>query len=326
MTTKKRRTLQYLRRTTLLLIGVLISTVAIGHTDEEELGAYAEGPGLRFFEILNGAVHFQHRPLTLEEAVATSTVIGKGNFAEVIPGRSVSTFLIPDDIPINTVFLKIVPSNLLRGARQDYYLVGTIAPREMLSELKVELYTGEVVFMLQPASNILQDPKIAVSAEAQAEWMYGAPLYSLTKRSTLFTISGTGNLSSPIHVDREFADLYEDVRSLDELESRISEIQGGQYLYPETEGGSQEWGETEELGNNSEPRASGEMREGLNRIYYESGQLQAEFNVRSGEPNGRGRYWFENGQLAMDTVFRNGERVECEAWMRDGSPDPGSCP
>ena len=66
---------------------------------------------------------------------------------------------------------------------------------------------------------------IKVSTQAEAELANEKPLYQLTRLSGLFTISGSGALSSPLNLSGKLLELYMNVRSLEELESRILSIQ-----------------------------------------------------------------------------------------------------
>lgn len=212
-------------RRALLPTCLLISTMALGqgiHPDARP-GSYTDGTGTRFFQILGGAVQSQDHPMTFDEAVEASSVIARGNFSGVILGRSQNSARTPEAAAINTVFLKIVPSNVLKGNREDYYLVETPGSVKMSRELNETLYLGELVFFLSPAENYFMYPAISVWPEGQAELANDRPLYMLTRQSLLFALSGSGRLASPLHPWPQFVDLYTNIGSLEEFESRIME-------------------------------------------------------------------------------------------------------
>jgi hypothetical protein len=316
-----------------VLIALLLSFAETGHANTPVPGAYTDGPGLEFFKMLRFG-QFDYAPTTFDETVEKSSVIAKGHLLDVIPGRSIGRTTAPSSPSMTTVFLKILPSKLLKGNREDYYLVEVPASQRMVSELREELYSGELLFLLLPAGNFFTNPRISVSSEAQAEWISGKPLYMLTMHSTLFTISGIGNLASPLDVYYAFHDLYTELLSLEELESHILSIQGGQpFRDDQAEGGSRQWYENP----NSEPQGfvqeryeSGQLRseisyqngemEGPARYWYESGALQAEASFIDGEEEGLARFWFENGQMFLESTFQDGQRIECQAWTEDGRP------
>jgi hypothetical protein len=317
-----------------VLTGVLISCAAIGHANTPVPGAYTDGPGLRFFEMLTFG-QIDYSLTSFDETVEKSLVIARGHLLDVIPGRRVSFTAAPDSPGMHTVFLKILPSTLLKGNRENYYLVEIAPSQQIASELRDELYTGELLFLLTPASNIFVNSKISVSPEARAEWFSGKSLYTLTMRSTLFTITASGNLASPLDVYWAFDDLYTKTRSLDDLESHILSIQGGQRIPgDQTTGGSRQWYETDP---NSGPHGlvqerydSGKLRsetyydngqmQGPAQYWYESGALQAEVHFNNGQADGPSRYWSENGQQLIEATYQEGQRVECSAWTQDGSP------
>jgi hypothetical protein len=302
-------------------------------------GQYTDGPGSRFFEMLSSG-QFDYVPTTFAEAVERSSVIARGNLQDVIAGRSVGISSSSTAPPLTTVFVKIAPSKLLKGTLEDYYLVEIHAPQQRIGELKDQLYTGDLLFLLRPATNLLVNPRISVSPEARAEWVNGKSLYTLTMQPTLFAMTGSGALASPLDAYRDFQDLYTATRSLEDLESRILSIQGGRTIRDaQTAGGSRQWyentGESSALqGLVQEWYENGQLksetnyyngeREGPSRYWYESGALQAESGFTDGRLQGLSRYWFENGQLAMLATFENGNRVECQAWTEDGSP--ADCP
>jgi antitoxin component YwqK of YwqJK toxin-antitoxin module/S1-C subfamily serine protease len=48
-------------------------------------------------------------------------------------------------------------------------------------------------------------------------------------------------------------------------------------------------------------------RDGLQRAWYENGQLEEEFNFKDGEVDGLNRKWYENGQLSSEVNKKDGE-------------------
>ena len=95
----------------------------------------------------------------------------------------------------------------------------------MYRELNEKLYLGDLVFFLWPAENYFNEPVISIWPEARAELINDKPLYHLVRQSLLFTISGSGRLASPLDAWPQFIDLYTNIHSLEELESRIIAIQ-----------------------------------------------------------------------------------------------------
>ena len=77
---------------------LLFSTITFGQeshnglntTVAPNLGTYEDGSGFRFFHILSRAFHTQARPLTFAETIAASSVVARGYFVGVIPGRSIT--------------------------------------------------------------------------------------------------------------------------------------------------------------------------------------------------------------------------------------------
>lgn len=317
----------------LLVCCLLTATVAIaqdGETESREVegadprivpGTYTDGPGLRMFQAL-GTAQFQEVPFTFPEAVATSTVIVKGYLVDVLHGRSIRSGAVSESSPgIRTAFLKIAPSNVLQGNREDYYLVEVPASAARIDELKVERYGGELVLLLSHAHNWFLSPEITLSPEARAEWALEKPLYVLTRHSLLFAMTGTGRLASPLDVSRALNDLYLNIYSLAGLESHIAAIQADQPSQGgESAGGFREWGETGPV-----ERVERELEEGVSRTYYPNGQLRFEYNVVNGEMK-EGRHWHQNGQLLRETTFEDGERVSCRAWTPEGAPTSCQAP
>ncbi len=275
-------------------------------------GTYTDSSGFRFFQILRFTLQARDIPATFDELVEQSSVIVRGSLSEIIPGRSiVSRAAGHGGSPLPTVFLKIVPTNVLKGSRDDYYLLETVASFESFRELQEEIYTQDLVFLLRPADNWLIEPAISLWPAAQAEFDQGKPLYQLARRSMLFANSGTGNISSPLDPTRRYIELYTNLHSLGELEQHIRDIQADPSFEDKgVQVGSLQWGETEPL----------EPDHGLVQFRYESGQLEGEVNFNRGVADGRARAWHQNGQRALEATFENGSRVECQAWTEDGRP------
>ena len=243
----------------LLLCCFPMATVSIGQDGDPESrgaasadsriapGTYTDGTGFRFFQVLAGAAHITPVPQTFAEAVETSSVIVKGHVTDVLQGRSIRSGAVSRSSPaLNTAFLKIVPSNVLKGNREDYYLVEVPASVAITGQLQAEDYDGELLLLLRPAHNWVVSPEITLWPDAQAEWDREMPLYDLTRRSALFAMTGTGKLASPLdpYHDR-FDDLYTNLDSLPALEAHIAAIQSDQPGQGgENAGGSREWGET----------------------------------------------------------------------------------
>jgi hypothetical protein len=263
--------------------------------------------------------------MTFDEAVASSSVIVKGYLADLLQGRAIrSAVASPSSDGINTVFLKIVPSNVLKGNLDDYYLVEILGPADidgLMDELKVGRYGGELLLLLRAATNWLTSPEITHWPDARAEWELERPLYDLTRRSMLFALTGTGRLASPLDASRELDDLYLNYSSLAALEAHIATIQAEQpFQGGDTEDGFRDWGETGPIA-----RVEPELKEGLNQILYSSGQPRFEFNVVNGELK-EGRHWHQSGQLLMEANFEDGERVGCRAWTPNGVPTSCEAP
>lgn len=312
----------------LSLCCLLAATAAVGQDSEPEPrevatadsqiipGTYTDGPGMRLFQVL-GTAQFRYEPFTFAEAVETSSVIVKGYLVDVFHGRTIRSGAVSASSPgMNTAFLKIAPSNVLKGNREDYYLVEVLASAARIEELKVERYGGELVLLLSPAHNWLLSPEITLSPNARAEWALARPLYELTRPPLLFAMTGTGRLASPLDVSRELDDLYTNINSLAGLEAHIVAIQADQPSQGgENAGGFRDWGETGPVERVAEPP----LAEGLTQHFYESGQRRFEFNVVNGELK-EGRHWHQNGQLLMQSTFDDGKRVSCRAWTPDGTP------
>lgn len=317
----------------LFLCCFLTATVAIGQDDGPESrgvergdsrvvpGAYTDGPGMRLFQVL-GWAHFSYPPMTFAEAVETSSVIVKGYLTEILHGRTIRSSLVSRSSPgMNTAFLKIVPSNVLKGDREDYYLVEVQAPAGNMDELKAERYDSELVLLLGPGHNWVLSPEITLWPDAQAEWALERPLYDLTRRSMVFTMTGTGKLASPLDPYHPIEDFYENFDSLAAVEAHIVAILADQPSENgETAGGFREWGETGPI-----ERVEPELEEGVSRTYYPNGQLRFEYNVVNGELK-EGRHWHQNGQLLREATFEDGERVSCRAWTPDGAPTSCQAP
>lgn len=311
----------------LLLCWFVTATAAIGQDSETQargidrgdlqvaLGRYTDGTGMRFFQLL-GSARFRYPPMTFDEAVETSSVIVRGYLVDILQGRAIQRSGVSPTVPaLNLSFLKIVPSNVLKGDREDYYLVEVPATLEMVEELKMGRYSGELLLLLSPSHNWFDSPEITLWPDAQAEWALGKPLYELTRPSMLFALTGTGRLASPLDASQELMDLYTNFNSLAGLEQHIVAIQAdGPRQDAETAGGFRDWGETEPI-----DRVEPELKEGLNQYTYSNGQRRFEFNVVNGELK-EGRHWHQNGQLLMEATFDDGERIACQAWTPDGAP------
>jgi hypothetical protein len=205
-------------RSKLLLSGLLFSSILVAQEVSDDSGT-------RFFQMLKAVFHSTERPITFDEAVATSSVIASGNLIKVIPGRSIGSSAAPGMPPMNTVLLKIRPSRVLKGDREEYYLLETPASNLMVSELNETLYTGDLVFLLRPASERFISPEISIWPEAQAELSHDKPLYQLTRRALLFTPGASGRLEAPLDYHREFSDIHANIGSIAELEAHIIDIQ-----------------------------------------------------------------------------------------------------
>src|SRR5690606_5692852 len=104
--------------------------------------------GTRFFEILAATYQTTERPFSFEETVSMSSVIGRGYFADVIPGRAISHKRRPGLPPIETVLLKITASSVLKGDYRQFYYVEYPSANTMIDELRQGLYAGEILFLL----------------------------------------------------------------------------------------------------------------------------------------------------------------------------------
>mgnify|MGYP001494723136 CR=1 FL=1 len=81
-------------------------------------------------------------------------------------------------------------------------------------------------------------------------------------------------------------------------EGELQERQGGYYLPNETE-----------------------RFTGVNRLYYENGQLRLEYTFKDGKPEGLVRWWYENGQLRSENTFMYGKKEGLEReYYENGRP------
>lgn len=63
------------------------------------------------------------------------------------------------------------------------------------------------------------------------------------------------------------------------------------------------------------------VREGVQREWYEGGDLKSELTVHKGRVIGQARQWHENGQLAREQRFdERGLLVSESTWDEDGRP------
>lgn len=189
------------------------------------LGLFADESGARFFGLLRNSHALSEVPRSFEEIVAQSRAIARGYLVEILPGRSFTSKSRPAIPPLQTVFLKIQASRVIKGEAQQFYLVEYVAPWSMAWELSDELYSRELLFLLYPAVKYFVDAEITTSSEASKLLIDDPPTYNLTLRSSLFTISENESLTSAIDISREFNALYADIPSLDELESHILNLQ-----------------------------------------------------------------------------------------------------
>lgn len=190
------------------------------------LGFFPDGAESRFFELLRSTSHISQVPFSFEETVELSSAIARGYLIEVIPGRVFSRKRRPEGEPLQTILLKIQASYALKGNPQGVYLVQYVADESLIRELNEELYTRELLFLLAPASTFFDpaDVEISTPSEAETELSNGRPVYDLTSRASLFTMSAAGKLTSPLGPVREFEDLYRNMTSLEELSSYIENI------------------------------------------------------------------------------------------------------
>ena len=194
-------------------------------SDHRSYGRYTEGPGLRFFQMLSASTQSLDAPFSFEEIIERSPVIARGYLIQVIPRRSIADAQQPLMPAIETVLLKLGVSDELKGGRQDVYLVEYAAHSSMVSKLNEEIYRGDLLVFLQPAHSFFgEDARIAISKAAEIELSNNQPLYSLALQSTLFTLSGSGHLTSPLDASPFFSDLYATIYSMDELASHIADI------------------------------------------------------------------------------------------------------
>jgi hypothetical protein len=85
----------------LLLSCILVASAAIGQDGDPESrgaesaesriapGMYTDGTGMRFFQVLGGAIQIDYVPTTFAEAVESSSVIVKGYIADILQGRAI---------------------------------------------------------------------------------------------------------------------------------------------------------------------------------------------------------------------------------------------
>ncbi len=61
------------------------------------------------------------------------------------------------------------------------------------------------------------------------------------------------------------------------------------------------------------------VRAGVPRDYYESGQLEGEYNFKDGKPEGVAKTYYENGQLQGEVNFKNGIMISQKRYDSDGN-------
>lgn len=58
---------------------------------------------------------------------------------------------------------------------------------------------------------------------------------------------------------------------------------------------------------------------GINKGWYENGQLEYEWPYQSGKEHGICKRWYENGKLECEWLYQNGERYGiCKGWHENG--------
>lgn len=184
-------------------------------------GWFDDSPGSEFFEILRSGVDIDYVPLTFEEVVDGASVIARGYLVDVIPGRSITHVRRPRLPAVQTVLLKIGTSTMLKGDYKTFFYVEYPGNWAKSSQLSNKLFTGELLFLLRPASSFYRSEDAEIAASTEADLVGGIPIHSFVVGSSLFTMSEAGELTSPINISREFGDLYVNTTSLDELQSMI---------------------------------------------------------------------------------------------------------
>ena len=58
---------------------------------------------------------------------------------------------------------------------------------------------------------------------------------------------------------------------------------------------------------------------GVDKGYYENGQLRYETNYKDGIVDGLGKGWYENGQLKSEWSYKDGELISEKCWDEEGN-------
>lgn len=187
-------------------------------------GIFLDEPESDFFQVLR-ARHIQEVPYTFEETVDMATVIGRGFFVDVLPGRTIQNTRRPGIPPISTVIFKLQTTHVVKGNHQANFYIEYPMHWSNLSRLKETLYRGEVLFVLGPPPEFYAAFSVDVrtSAEAAAE-LGDHELYGFVLQSSLFTMSRSGDLTSAIDFSQDYGDLYSRIRSLENLATHVRDL------------------------------------------------------------------------------------------------------
>lgn len=58
--------------------------------------------------------------------------------------------------------------------------------------------------------------------------------------------------------------------------------------------------------------------EGIANEYYESGQIQAEYNFKNGKLNGISKAYYENGKYQYIDTYKNNIKINRKAYTEEG--------
>jgi hypothetical protein len=184
-------------------------------------GVFRDEPESDFFRILRTR-HVQEAPFTLKETVDMSTVIAKGYFVDVMPGRTITNTRRESMPPIQTVLLKIQTTWVVQGDYRSAFYLEYPMHWSNLDRLNETLYRNEILFLLGPPIEFYGSYSTATLTSAEAAIELGdEQIYGLVLQSGLFTMSKSGGLTSAIDVSQDYGDIYERIQSLDELTSHI---------------------------------------------------------------------------------------------------------
>lgn len=204
---------------------LLACFLTVSSSTAQEAG-FGPTNNLGFFDLLNASFRTSERPYSFGETVVVSSVIGRGYLSNVIPGRKIANKSERRFPPLDTVLLEITTLNVIKGDYERVFYVEYPISHSVIGELRNKIYTGELLFFLSRAGTFYkpEDAEISISSEAESA-LGDQPLYELTVNSRLFTMPPDNRLTTPLGYSAQLEDLYADIASFDELQSRIEAIQ-----------------------------------------------------------------------------------------------------